>query len=253
MNTECFANKVILITGAAGGFGHILAEKLAAGGARLVLGDLAADSLETLANNLRGRGADVVAQTCDVTRETDQIALAETAAARWGRLDIAVNNAGISAPMKSLTETTEEDMDTNFAVNAKGTFFGMKHQIRRMLEQEGGGTILNVASLAGLGGAPKLTAYAAAKHAVVGMTKTAALEYARHHIRINAICPYYSPTPLVTESNFNERRDMLEKGSPMKRLGEPGEIVEAMLMLMAPGNSYMTGQAVAVDGGISAR
>ena len=252
MNTDCFKQKTILITGSAGGFGRILAARLAEGGARLVLGDLNIDELEKLAAGLESSGAEVATQRCDVTVESDLEALVNLAVTRWGRLDIAVNNAGISAPMKSLIDTTGDDLDTNFAVNAKGVFFGMKHQIRQMLGQEGG-IILNVASLAGLGGAPKLTAYAAAKHAVVGMTKTAALEYARKNIRVNAVCPYYSPTPLVTESNFSERMDMLEQGSPMKRLGQPEEMVAAMLMLIDPENSYMNGQTVAVDGGVSAR
>ena len=252
MTKDSFSDKVILITGAAGGFGRILSNHLADSRARLVLGDLDKEALEALAGELGDRGVEVAARPCDVTREADVAALVDCAVEHFGRLDIAVNNAGISAPMKSLLDTTEEDMDLNFAVNTKGVFFGMKYQIAQMLNQ-GGGTILNVASLAGLSGAPKLTAYAAAKHAVVGITKTAALEYARENIRVNAVCPYYSPTPLVTESNFSEKQDLMARGSPMKRLGEPEEMVQAMLMLIAPENSYMNGQAVAVDGGVSAR
>jgi len=114
------------------------------------------------------------------------------------------------------------------------------------------GVILNVASMAGLGGAPKLAAYAAAKHAVVGLTKTAAIEYARRGIRVNAVCPFYSTTPMVTDSDIVDKQDFLLQGSPMKRLGRPDEVVATMLMLCAKENSYLTGQTVAVDGGISA-
>jgi len=177
--------------------------------------------------------------------------LVEAAISTFGRLDVGVNNAGILTPMKRFIDTTEEELDRSHAVNTKGVFFCMQQQIRQMLEQ-GGGVILNIASMAGLGGAPKLAAYAAAKHAVVGLTRTAAVEYARRGIRVNALCPFYSATPMVTESEVGEQQDFLAQGSPMKRLGTPEEIVAAMLMLCARENSYMTGQAIAVDGGISA-
>lgn len=250
MNNSSFKDHVILITGAAGGFGQLLIDQLITAGAKLVLGDLNVDRLESIAAEYPS--TDLLTQRCDVTSETDVENLVMAAIEKFGCLDIAINNAGMSSAMKPLIETSEKDMDINFAVNTKGVFFGMKYQIRQMLSQESGGIILNVASKAGVGGAPKLTAYSAAKHAVVGITKTAALEYARKNIRINAICPYYSPTPLVTEGIDPELQEMLAKGSPMKRLGEPIEMVEAMLMLIAPENSYMNGQAIAVDGGVSA-
>ncbi|WP_101758102.1 SDR family NAD(P)-dependent oxidoreductase [Oceanicoccus sp. KOV_DT_Chl] len=253
MNIESFNNKVILITGAAGGFGTLLTEKLSRAGAKLVLGDRNTLGLELLIKNLGGEQPNIISQSCDVSKESEVAALVAAAVDNFGRLDIAINNAGMSSVMKSLTDTTEADMDLNFAINTKGVFFGMKYQIQQMLTQ-GEGIILNVASKAGIGGAPKLTAYSAAKHAVVGITKTAALEYARYNIRINAICPYFSPTPMVTDGvGINsDLLDMLAKGSPMKRLGEPEEMVTAMLMLIAPENSYLNGQAIAVDGGSSA-
>lgn len=247
-----FENKVVLITGAASGFGKILADKLAAFGARLVLGDLNEAGLRKVAEDLRGRhGAQVVDRRCDVSIEADSKALVEAAVEAFGALDIAVNNAGISRDMKLLIETTEEEMDVNFAVNTKGVFFGMKHQITQMLTARSG-IILNVSSMAGIGGAPRLGAYCASKHAVVGLTKTAAVEYGSKNIRCNAICPYYSPTPLLEGSPVAERPEIFAQGTPMKRLGEPEEIVEAMLMLIAPQNSYLNGQAVAVDGGLAA-
>ena len=251
MNQEVFRNQVILITGAASGFGRLLAQKLAGAGAKLALGDCDSNGLQNLDKALRANGSQLVSLDCDVTRSVDMVALVDAAVKAFGRLDIAVNNAGIASPMKSFIEIEEAELDLNFAVNAKGVFFGMQHQIRQMLQQDGG-IILNVASLAGIGAAPKMAAYAAAKHAVVGLTKTAAVEYARHNIRINAICPFYSPTPLVTESDLEARQAFLAQGSPMKRLGSPQEMVQAMLALIDPENSYMNGQAIAVDGGVSA-
>ncbi len=252
MNTDCFKDKVILITGAAGGFGRLLVENLVQTSVKLVLSDLDLPALERFAQPLRNQGCEIITAACDVSKEDQVAALVEEAVTHFGKLDIAINNAGMSSAMKPLIETEESDLDLNFAVNTKGVFFGMKYQIRQFLTQQQGGIILNVASKAGVGGAPKLTAYCAAKHAVVGISKTAALEYAKYNIRVNAICPYYSPTPLVTNGMDQSMQDMLAKGSPMKRLGEPREIVEAMLMLIAPANSYLNGQAIAVDGGASA-
>lgn len=253
MQMNSFRNKVVMITGAASGFGKMLAEQLAGLGASLILGDRNETVLSEIAASLRASGAGVLAMHCDVSHEADVKALVEAAVERFGRLDIGVNNAGMSSPMKSLLDTEESDLDINFAVNAKGVFFGMKYQIRQMLTQ-GGGTVLNVSSMAGLGGAPKLAAYCAAKHAVVGLTKTAAVEFGRKNIRVNAICPFYSLTPMVTESLAADQdsQQLLAAGSPMKRLGQPQEIVSVMLMLCAAENSYMNGQAIAVDGGVSA-
>lgn len=240
-----FEGKVALVTGAAGGFGKLLAEALAAEGARLVMGDRNKWGLRHVA-----RGHLATYMRCDVTREDRVQALCNLAIEQFGQLDIAVNNAGIAGPMKRLTEIREEEFDLIHAVNAKGTFFGLKHQIPLMRDR--GGVILNVASVAGLGAAPKLAAYAAAKHAVVGLTRTAAIEEARHNIRVNAICPFYSPTPMVTESGMADMQDFLAGASPMKRLGSPAEMVAAMMALLDPANSYMTGQAIAVDGGVTA-
>ncbi|WP_298822682.1 SDR family oxidoreductase [uncultured Roseibium sp.] len=245
--TSEFAGKSVLITGAASGFGKLLAEKLSAQGADLILGDIADARLRTVAASLPGA---VRFARCDVSREADVEALCATARDAFGSLDLAVNNAGFAPPMKGLLETSEDDLDQCYSVNAKGVFFGMKHQIPLMLDQ--GGAILNVASVAGLNAAPKLVAYAAAKHAVVGLTRTAAVEFARHNVRVNAVCPFFSPTPLMTESGFADREEFLAAGVPMKRLGEPAEIVETMLSLLRPANSYLTGQAIAVDGGVLA-
>jgi len=243
-----YNNKVVLITGAASGFGKLLAEKLACAGAKLVLGDLNEAGVKAVAEQL---ATDVVAQRCDVTQESQVKDLVAASIEVFGRLDIAINNAGIATPMKALIETDEADLDINFSVNTKGVFFGLKHQIPEMLKT-GGGSILNVASMAGIGGAPQLCAYSAAKHAVIGLTRTAAVEYAEKNIRINAACPFFSPTPILAASDIDKKIEILAQVNPMKRLGTPEEMVDAMLGICSPTNSYMNGQAIAIDGGFSA-
>ncbi len=250
-----FTGKVALITGAASGFGELLAAELGTRGAKLVISDINAEGVAKVGEALKAKGIELVASACDVSKESDCQAQVDLAVKTFGGLDIAVNNAGIAPAQMSLVDTTEAMMDQQFNVNVKGVFFGMKHQIPAMQEA---GIILNVASMAGLGGAPKVTSYAAAKHAVVGLTKTAAVEYARKGIRVNAICPFFTLTPMVTGNNMNpggnveELEAFLGRGSPMKRLGRPQEIVNVMLMTLSPGNTYMNGQTIAIDGGVSA-
>jgi len=251
VQTDQFAGQVIAITGAGSGFGKLLAQTLSASGAKLVLSDVNGDAVRQVGHELQG---DHHVLPCDVSCEDDVVGMIAAAREQYGRLDILVNNAGLGSPPKLLTEVTEEELDLNYNVNTKGVFFGIKHAIRQGLSQEpSGGTILNVASMAGIGAVPLLGAYAAAKHGVVGLTKTAAYEFGREGIRVNAICPFFSPTPLVTqEGGLGERMDTLQKSSPMNRMGSPEEMVEVMLQLMSPHNSFMNGQAVAVDGGMSA-
>ena len=250
---DVFEGQVVCVTGAASGFGKLLSENLSQAGAKLVICDVNEEPLRVVADGLT-QPEQALAMRCDVTVESEVAAVVAAARDRFGRLDIMVNNAGLGSPPKLLTEVTEEEMDLNYNVNTKGVFFGIKHGIRQMLAQNpGGGTVLNVASMAGIGAAPLLGAYAAAKHGVVGLTKTAAYEFGRQGIRVNAICPFFSPTPLVTqEGGLADRMDTLKKSSPMNRMGAPEEMVEVMLMLMSPSNSFMNGQAVAVDGGMSA-
>ncbi len=251
MQADHFTGQVIAITGAGSGFGKFLAHRLAAAGARLVLSDVNSEAVRQVGDELPGEHHIL---SCDVTREDDVAGMIAAAVEQFGRLDILVNNAGLGSPPKLLTEVTEEELDLNYNVNTKGVFFGIKHGIKQMIAQDPkGGIILNVSSMAGIGGAPLLGAYAAAKHGVVGLTKTAACEFARHGVRVNAICPYFSPTPLVTQDeDFAARIKGMAANSPMARMGDPEEIVTVMLMLMSPANSFMNGQAIAVDGGMSA-
>jgi NAD(P)-dependent dehydrogenase (short-subunit alcohol dehydrogenase family) len=242
-----FTDQVVLITGAASGFGAMLAAQFSERGAKLVLGDIDEEGLAEVAAQLPG---DSVTLRCDVTQEADCAALAQAADELFGGLNIAINNAGFGHPLGSIEQLDEATYDTMFAVHGKGVALGMKHQLP--LLKRGGGVIINVSSMAGIGGAPMLGAYSAAKHAIVGLTKTAAVEYASDNIRVNAVCPFFTLTPLVTDSGIFDKIDGMVKRSPLRRLAETEEVTSAILLLCSPANSYMTGQAIAIDGGISA-
>ncbi|NQY36246.1 MAG: SDR family oxidoreductase [Alteromonadaceae bacterium] len=246
-----FTGKVALITGAAQGFGKLIAQELAVRGAKLVIGDINYEGVKEVAQALSAQGAEVIALDCDVSKNTDCKEMVDIAVKNFGQLDIAVNNAGVAHDWTPLHETDEALMDRQFSVNVKGVQFGMRHQITQMLTQSSG-SILNVSSMAGLTGAPKVSAYSSAKHAVIGLTKSGAVEYGRHNIRINAVCPFFTLTNMVTDMADEESLAFLSKGAPMKRLGEPEEIVAMMLMILSPANTYMTGQCIAIDGGVSA-
>lgn len=247
-----FSNKVVLITGAGSGFGRLLAQGLSQRGANLIISDINEDNVAAT-KAACDTHTEVVSLAGNIALESVNKALVDLALSRFERLDIAVNNAGIAHQPAPMHEMTEEIMDSQFAVNVKGVMFGMKYQLPAMLAQKEG-HILNVSSLAGLGGAPKGGAYAAAKHAVAGVTRTAAVEYGRKNVRVNAICPFYSPTNILNVDGYNtpEAQQQLGMGSPMKRLAEPQEIVNTMLLMLSPGNSYMNGQTIAVDGGVTA-
>lgn len=248
-----FENHTVLITGAASGFGRLLAQGLASRGANLALGDIDEAGLKATIDSLNMSSDRVVSVRNDVSSETDCEQLVKLAVEKFGKLDSAVNNAGIAHDPAPIHAITEAVMDKQMDVNVKGVLFGMKYQILAMLQQ-GKGNILNVSSMAGIGGAPKGGAYAAAKHAVAGITRTAAIEYGKKNVRVNAICPFYSPTNILNVEGYNTEQDRarMAMGSPMKRLGEPQEMVNVMLFLLSPGNTYMNGQTIAVDGGVSA-
>jgi NAD(P)-dependent dehydrogenase (short-subunit alcohol dehydrogenase family) len=247
-----FTGKVAVITGAAQGFGQLLAEELAKRGAKLVISDINEAGVMKVADGIKATGADVIAMACNVAKNDDCKAMVDAAIEHFGKVDIGVNNAGIAHEFMPLHDIDEAIMDSQFAVNVKGVQFGMRHQIQQMLKQ-GEGAILNVSSMAGLGGAARGSAYSMAKHAVIGLTKTGAVEYGRNNIRINAICPFFTLTPMVTNFADDEQQKRMSRGAPMHRLGEPKEIVAMMLMMLSPANTYMTGQCIAVDGGVSAQ
>lgn len=258
-NFDTFQGKVVLISGAAGGFGARLAERFSAGGARLVLSDFDADRLDTLAAGLTGEVATLAG---DITEEGLSERLVNLAVERFGALDVAINNAGIAQSYVRLPLVPSDEARRILEVDLLGVFFAMKHQMpamERQFRQSGRrGAIVNVASVAGLSGAPRLSVYAAAKHGVVGLTRSAAAEYATKGIRVNAVCPSFARTPMVdgfTRTALvseEEALDGLTRGVPMRRLAEVDEVVEAILFAADPANGFMTGQALAIDGGITA-
>jgi NAD(P)-dependent dehydrogenase (short-subunit alcohol dehydrogenase family) len=252
-----FENKVVLITGAASGFGRRAAERFAGEGARLVLGDIQDKALEATADLARKVGAEVVTRIADVSSAAQVEALVRAATETFGRLDIALNNAGIAHATVKLQDIDEALMRKMLDVNVMGVFHGLKAQIP-VMEKQGSGVILNTASVAGVTGAPLLAAYAAAKHAVIGLTRTAAAETARKGLRINAICPAFAETPMLMDSLAHKdspKEDTIARlvqAVPMRRPGTADEIVQAMLWICSPENSFMTGHALVVDGGLTA-
>ncbi len=255
--TNRFAGKRILVSGAAGGFGRAIAAALAEAGARLLLSDLSDDALARLKRDLAGSGAEVEVMAGDVAEEATHQRLVETITARFGGLDIVINNAGIAHDYKRLPEISADEAMKVIAIDLMGVFFALKHQIPAMDTRAGqkGGAIVNVASVAGLSGAPLLSVYSAAKHGVVGLTKSAAAENARRGIRVNAVCPSFARTPMVLGkpgANDPDTEAQIARGIPMRRLAEVEEVVAAVLFAADPANGFMTGVTLPVDGGLSA-
>jgi len=250
--TYDFSNKVISITGAGSGFGRLAARKFATAGARLVLSDVNLEALQYVTNEL---GTDsVLAVECDVSDAVQVASMFDQAAERFGGIDIAVNNAGIIHDLVRISDISEETFDRNIAVNLKGTFLCMRHELR-LMAAKGSGKIINMASASGLIGSPFLSVYAAAKHGVVGLTRSAAVEYGRKGIQVNALCPAFSSTPMleaVVEERGEKVLDGIVGAIPMQRLAEPEEIVNAILWLSSDENSFMNGAAMSVDGGLVA-
>ncbi len=252
-SSTTLAGKICLVTGAAGGIGLAAAQALASVGARLVLSDVDEARGRKVEADFRALGLDTRFQACDVTRAASVEALVAFAVAEFGRIDCAVNNAGVETKHARIADHDDDEFDRAIAVNLKGAYLCMKYELRQMLAQ-GGGTIVNVASVAGLGGAPTLGGYAASKHGVMGLTRTAAIEYAKRGIRVNAVCPSYTNTDMV--QRMLERnpglRDALVNASPMKRLGEPEEVGLAVAWLCSDESSFVNGQGLALDGGLTA-
>ncbi|GIL02553.1 MAG: 3-oxoacyl-ACP reductase [Alphaproteobacteria bacterium] len=262
MNAYDFSGKVAFVSGAGRGFGRRAAEMLAKGGARLVVTDHTDELVNATVSTLAASGAEICGLSGDIAVEETSEKLAALIAERHGHLDLALNNAGIAQPQVRLHETESRLAERVIAVDLMGVFYAMKHQIPLMLstvERTGSQcAILNVASAAGLMGSPKLAAYSAAKAGVIGLTRTAAVEYGRKGIRVNCICPSFTKTemvtaPLETSPHGREKAEAnMVAFNPMQRLGEIDEVVDAMLWALSPANSFFNGQALSIDGGLSA-
>jgi NAD(P)-dependent dehydrogenase (short-subunit alcohol dehydrogenase family) len=249
-----FTGQVALVTGASSGMGLTTAQAFAEAGAAVVLADVNEAALGAAADTLTAAGHQALGVLCDVSQEDRVDAMVNQAVATFGRVDMAFNNAGIQAPPTDAADEPAETFDRVNAINLRGVWACMKHELRQMRTQ-GSGAIVNCSSLGGLVGLPGRAAYHASKHGVIGLTRSAALEYAPRGIRINAVCPGTIETPMVTE--------MITKGElsvpdavanqPIGRLGRAEEIAAAVLWLSSPGASLIVGVALPVDGGYTAR
>jgi NAD(P)-dependent dehydrogenase (short-subunit alcohol dehydrogenase family) len=221
------ANKVALITGGASGIGEATAIKFANEGAKVVISDIQEEKGKQLVDRVKQKGGDAIFIKADVSKEEDVRALVKSIVEHYGRLDYAFNNAGIEGEQASTHEATMDNFDKIMQVNVKGVWMCMKYEIEQMLKQGEGGAIVNTSSVAGLVGFPGLAHYTASKHAVIGLTRTAALDYGDKGIRINAVCPGVIDTPMVDRA-FGQDKEALGDQKPIGRLGQPEEIASAV-------------------------
>ena len=252
--TYDFTGQVALVTGAAAGMGLDTARAFAASGAAVVLSDVNEEALRAATDELTAASHRTLGVLCDVADEAQVAALLDRTVAEFGRLDMAYNNAGIMLPLADAAEEDAEAFDRVTAINLRGVWACMKHELRHMGGQ-GGGAIVNCSSLGGLVGNPGRAAYHATKHGVLGLTKSAALEYAPRGVRINAVCPGTIETPMVADmiASGELTVDDAVAGQPIGRLGRGDEIASAVLWLCSPGASLVVGVALPVDGGYTAR
>ncbi len=245
--------KVALVTGSGSGIGRVTAMTFAGEGAKVVVADLNAEGGKETVGAIEEAGGDAAFVQVDVTSAADVEAMVNKAVETYGRLDCAHNNAGILTAGRLTHELDEDRWDRLMGINLKGLWLCMKYEIAQMLEQ-GGGAIVNASSITGLVGYPGVCAYAASKHGVIGLTKTAALEYAQQGIRVNAVCPGYVETPMIARGIADpERKAALEAEAPICRLARPEEIAEAVVWLCSDAASFVTGHATSVDGGFVAQ
>jgi NAD(P)-dependent dehydrogenase (short-subunit alcohol dehydrogenase family) len=249
---KIFQNKVAIVTGGSFGIGRAAAIAFAKRGAQVVIADWM-ENAETL-NTIKSFGGEAIFIKCDVSQEKDVKELVEKTVAKYSRLDFAFNNAGVEGLSASTHECTNENWDRTIGINLKGVWLCMKYEIMQMLKQ-GKGSIVNNASIAGLVGFQNIPAYVASKHGVIGLTKNAALEYAKSGIRVNVVCPGVIKTPMIDRftGKNKEVEKQFETMEPVGRLGQPEEAAEAVIWLCSDASSFITGDAIPVDGGWTAQ
>jgi NAD(P)-dependent dehydrogenase (short-subunit alcohol dehydrogenase family) len=246
-----FENQVALVTGAASGLGLATARAFARSGAAVVLADFNQKAVRVAADELADEGHKTLAIHCDVSDDAQVEAMVKHTVATFGRLDAAYNNAGVQNLLAETADATREDYDRVMSINLGGVWSCMKFELQQMRKQ-GSGAIVNCSSLGGLVGGPQRGSYHAAKHGVLGLTKSAALEYAARGIRINAVCPGLIDTPMSDQMKAAGQTEALEamlKTVPIGRVGRPEEIADVVLWLCSSASTLVIGQAIAVDGG----
>lgn len=254
------ANKIAIVTGAGSGLGEATSMLFARNGATVVLADLDVPGAQRVLRRIEEAGGRGLVVKTDVSKPNDVRAVVDAAVTKYGRLDIAVNNAGIGGPTAPTGEYPIDGWETVIGINLSGVFYGMRYQIPAMLAS-GGGAIVNMASVAGKVGLPNASGYVAAKHGVIGLTATAAVEYAQRGIRVNAVGPAFIRTPLLgkravldaSSADAGAETQALAALHPMNRLGEPGEVAELVLFLASDRASFVTGSYYNVDGGYLAQ
>jgi NAD(P)-dependent dehydrogenase (short-subunit alcohol dehydrogenase family) len=244
-----FTGKVVFITGAASGSGRAAALAFAAEGARITILDRSTDALEQVRTSVKNAGAEVMAITCDVSSPEQVEAAVKQVVDRFGRLDVAFNNAGVENKAAPVHEIDLAEWDRILGINLRGTFVCMKHELEQMVKQ-GGGVVVNTSSGAGIRGVAGGAAYAASKHAIIGLTRSAALDYAKQNIRVNAVLPGNIETPMMDRFTGGDIQKAIDL-EPVGRLGKPEEIAEAVLWMASDLGGFVTGAATVIDGGWS--
>lgn len=247
-----FTGKVALVTGAASGMGLAAAKAFAEAGAIVALADFREDVVKVEAQKLVAAGHKAIAIRCDVSDDAQVEQMVERIVSEFGRLDAAFNNAGVMAHIAPTVESTRDDWDRVIGINLRGVWSSMKYELRQM-QRQGSGAIVNNASVGALTGNPGIAPYIASKHGVVGLTRTAALEYVQHGIRVNAVNPGLIDTQIARDvvSGDEQAYNDIAKNVPIRRPGRPEEIASAVLWLCSPGASYVVGHALTVDGGMT--
>lgn len=251
---EQFVGKVALVTGGGSGIGRATSLAFAKKGAKVVIVGRTREKIVETQEMIRNLGGEAIAVQVDVSADKQVRKMIQTTIDRFGRLDFACNAAGIGGKLAPTADVTEEDFDFTLAINLKGVWLCMKYQIHQMLKQ-GSGVIVNISSINGLDGTPNAAIYSASKSGVISLTKSAALEYAKSNIRINAVCPGAIRTPML-EQVFNKTgitQSQYESQIPINRIGDPNDIADSVTWLCSDEASYITGHIMVIDGGVSAR